>query len=130
MRFEPTNTRELMASPMTVTSFKHLGCFHFCVMVQRVQSHPILTTVFISNLEHSQVTLFAITFTISSDIIVATIGIPNVGEMWFKDQNLDHQYYEPYLKPRYRNERKRFFPFRNSWHICSHDENHHEVLHL
>ena len=30
IRFEPTNTRELMASPMAVTCFKHVGCFDFC----------------------------------------------------------------------------------------------------
>ena len=100
MRFEPTNTRELMVSPMTVTCFKHMGCFDFCEMVQRVQSHPVLTRVFISNLKDNQVTLDGVTFTISSAIVVATTGIPNVGENWFKAQNLDHQYYDTYLKPR------------------------------
>ena len=39
-RFEPTNTRELMASPVTVNCFKHKGCFDYCVMVQRVQCQP------------------------------------------------------------------------------------------
>jgi len=90
LRFEPTNTRELMASSMTVTSFKHLVCFYFCVMVQRVQIHPILTSVFISNLEDNQVTHARETFTISSNIIAAATGIPNVGERWFKAQNIDH----------------------------------------
>lgn len=111
LRFEPTNTRELMASPITVTSFKHFGCFDFCMMVQRVQSHLLLTRVFISNIEDNQVTLVGVTFTISSDIMFATNGIPNVGEMWFKAQNLNHKYYKPYLKPWYRNERKGFLPF-------------------
>lgn len=100
-----------MASPMTVTCFKHMGCFDFCVMVQRVQSHPVLTRVFISKLQDNQVTLADVTFTISSAIIVAATGIHNVGERWFKAQNLNHQYYEPYLKPQSRNQRKRFFPF-------------------
>jgi len=80
-------------------------------MVQRVQSHLLLTRVFLSNLKDNQVTLSGETFTISSTIIVDATGIPNVRERWFKAQNLDHNYYEPYLKPRYRNERKRFFPF-------------------
>lgn len=96
---------------MTISSFKHLGCFDFCVMVQRVQSHLVLTRVFISNLEDNQVTLAGVTFTISSGIIVAATGIPNVHERWFKAQNLDNQYYEPYFKPRYINERKKVFPF-------------------
>ena len=32
-RFEPLNTRELMASPLTVPCFKHVGCFEFCEKV-------------------------------------------------------------------------------------------------
>jgi len=88
-----------------------MGCFDFCEMIQRVQSHPVLTRVFISNIKDNKVTLAGVTFTISSVIIVAATGISNVGENWFKAQNLDDQYYQPYLKPRYRNERKKLFPF-------------------
>ena len=47
----------------------------------------------------------------STDIIAATTRIPNFGERWFKQGNLNQYYYEPYLKPRYKNERKRIFPF-------------------
>ena len=32
--FEPLNSRELMASPLTVSCFKHVGCFDFCEKVQ------------------------------------------------------------------------------------------------
>jgi len=64
LRFDPNKTRELMASPMTVTCFKHMGCFDFCEMIQRVQSHPILIRVFISNINNNQVTLVGVTFTI------------------------------------------------------------------
>ena len=31
--FEPTNLRELLASPITMTSFKYLGCYDFCEQV-------------------------------------------------------------------------------------------------
>ena len=48
--FEPLNTRELMASPLTVSYFKHVGCFEFCEKVQQVQNHPELTRLFIINL--------------------------------------------------------------------------------
>ena len=41
--FEPLNTKELMASPMTVAYFQEVGCFDFCERVQQVQSHPGLT---------------------------------------------------------------------------------------
>ena len=96
---------------MIVTYFKHMGCFYFCVMVQRVQRHLILTRFFHSNFKDNPVTLSGVTFTISLTIIVADTAIPNVGERWFKAQTLDHHYYEPYSKPQYRNERNRFFPF-------------------
>jgi len=32
-RFEPIDLRELLASPMTMTSFKYLGCYYFCEQV-------------------------------------------------------------------------------------------------
>ena len=46
-----------------------------------------------------------------SNSISATTGIPNVGEKWFKKVNLDLRYYERYLKPRYKNDKKSIFPF-------------------
>jgi hypothetical protein len=102
LRFEPRNTNELMASPMTVTYFKHLGCFEFCEKVQKVQYHPMLSRLFITNLHDNQVTLAGVTFTVSPAIISAATGIPNVGEKWFKQGDLEEHYYEPYIKPRYK----------------------------
>ena len=75
----------------------------------------MLTRLFITNLHDSQVTLVGVTFTISPAIIADAFGIPNMGGKWFKQGELDHFYYEPYLKPRYKNERKRIFPF--SYHL-------------
>jgi len=100
-----------MASPMTVTSFKHLGCFEFYEKVQKVQYHPMLSRFFISNLHDNQVTLAGVTFIVSTAIISSSTGIPNIGEKWFKQGDLERHYYEPYIKPRYRNDRKRMFPF-------------------
>ena len=77
---EPTNTRELMASPMIVTCFKHVGCFEFCEKIQRVQHHPMLSRLFISNLHDNQVTLFGVTFIVSTVIISVATRIPNVRE--------------------------------------------------
>ena len=34
-----------------------------------------------------------------------------MGERWFKQENLDPSYYEPYLKPRYKDDKKSIFPF-------------------
>ena len=46
---EPTSTRELLASPMVVTCFKHVGYYEFCEQIQRVQHHAMLTRIFIFN---------------------------------------------------------------------------------
>ena len=100
-KFEPTDLRELLASPMAVTSFKYLGCYDFCEQVQAVQRHPELTWLFISKLQDNQVTLSSITFTLSTTIISAATGTPDVGEKWFKQGDLERHYYEPYMKPRY-----------------------------
>ena len=69
LKLEPTNTRLLMASPMVVTCFKHVVCFEFCEKIQKVQHHPVLSRIFISNLHDNQVTLASVTFIISTDII-------------------------------------------------------------
>ena len=71
----------------------------------------MLTRLFISRLHDNQVYLVGVTFTISTVIISAATVIQNVGEKWFKKGDLEKQYYEPFLKPRYKNEKKRFFPF-------------------
>ena len=99
LRLEPTNTRELMASPMAVTCFKHVGCFEFCETIQRVQHHPMLSRLFISNLHDNQVTLAGVTFTLSTNIISTSTGIPNVGEKWFKQEDLEEHYFELNIKP-------------------------------
>ena len=57
-------------------------------------------------------TLARATFTISASIITDANRILNVGEKWYKSQYQDEHYYEPYIKPRYRNEAQRIFPFR------------------
>ena len=61
-RFERPNTRELMASPLTVQCFKHVGCFDFCEKIQQVQNHPELTRLFILNLHEKQVNLEGVNF--------------------------------------------------------------------
>ena len=33
-RFEPQSAMEINASPMIVTCFQNVGCFHFCERVQ------------------------------------------------------------------------------------------------
>ena len=100
-----------LSSPMIVTCFKHVGCYDFCEQIQRVQHHSMLTRLFISKIHNNQVTIAGVTFTISNTIISTAIGIPNVGERLFKKSDLENQHFDPFLKPRYKNEKKRMFPF-------------------
>jgi len=76
-----------------------------------VQYHPELTKLFVTNLKKGQVTIAGVTFTISIDIRSPTIGIPNMGEKWFKIQELDAQLYQSYLKAPYKDNIKKIFPF-------------------
>jgi len=69
----------------------------------RVQNHLDLTRLFAANLQDNKVTLAGVTFTVSPSIIADATRIPNVGEKWYKAQDLDEHYYEPYIKPRYTN---------------------------
>ena len=100
-----------MASPFTVSCFKHVGCFNFCEGVKQVKNHPELTRLFIINLHEKQVNLARVTFEMFSNAIVVSTGIPSVEERWFKQENLDMSYFEPYLKPRYKDHNKSIFPF-------------------
>ena len=71
----------------------------------------MLTRLFISKLQDNQVTLAGVTFTLSTAIISAATRILDVGEKWFKQGELERHYYEPFIKPRYQNEIKGYFPF-------------------
>ena len=94
-----------------MTCFKHVGCFEFCEKTQKVHHHLVLRRLFISNLHDNQVTLAGVTFTLSTAMIAAATRITKVGEKWYKEKDLENHYYEPYIKPRYKNEGERFFPF-------------------
>ena len=74
-------------------------------------NHPELTRLFIINLHEKQVNLVGVTFELSTDVIANATVIPSVGEKWFKQANLDMSYFEPYLKPRYKDHNKSTFPF-------------------
>ena len=91
LRLEPSYIRELMSSPLSVKYFQHVYCFEFCEMVQRVQSHPNLARIFITNLQKYQVAIARVTFTISTNIIATETWIPNVGEKWFSDSGFGCQ---------------------------------------
>ena len=110
-RFEPLNTMELNGSPLIVSCFQNVGCYEFCEKVQQVQNHLELTRLFILNLHEKQVNLAGVKFELSSDAIAIATRITSVGEKWFKQANLDISYYEPFLKPRYKDYNKFVFPF-------------------
>ena len=78
--FEPLNTWELMASPITISCLKQVGFFDFCEKVQQVQNHPELTRLFIINFHDKQVNLDEVKFELSTYSITDATGIPSVGE--------------------------------------------------
>lgn len=65
-----------------------------------------------THLHNNEVTLAGITFSISPAVISEATGIPDVGEKWNKGQDIDREYYEPYIKARYKDKMKRVFPFK------------------
>ena len=76
-----------------------------------MQNHPELTRLFMIKLHNKQFGLAGVNFELSTDAIVNATGIPSVGEKWFKQANLEKSYYEPYLKPRYKDKNKFILPF-------------------
>ena len=69
-RVEPTNLRELEASPLAMSCFIYVRCYYFFEKVKIVQHHPQLTRLFILNLHDNRVTLAGVNFAISTYIIV------------------------------------------------------------
>lgn len=81
-------------------------------MIERVKFHHELARLFVTHLHNNKVTLAEIKFTISLAIISEATGILDVGEKWNKGQDIDREYYEPYIKARYKEKMKRVFPFK------------------
>ena len=68
-REEPTNLRELQDSPLAVSCFRHLQCYEFCELVERIQFHHELARLFVAHLHNNEVTLARVTFTVSPSFI-------------------------------------------------------------
>jgi hypothetical protein len=111
-RYEPTQVREIMASPFIKKSFEDVGCLGFCERIQEVGCHAKLTSLFATNFKKDKTTIVGIDFTISTDAISIATGIPNHGEIWFKGMDLDIENYKIFLKPHYKNNPTHIFPFR------------------
>ena len=81
-------------------------------MIEGVRFHHELARLFATHLHNNKVTLARITFTISPTVISEATRIPDGGENWYKGQDIDQEYYEPYIKARYKDKIKRVFPFK------------------
>ena len=112
IREELISMSELHACPLATSCFKHQSCFGFCEMVEKVKFHHELARLFVTNLDNNVVNLVGVTFNLSPTIISEAIGIPNVGKKWNKRQNIDRDYYEPYIKAKYHSKISRVFPFK------------------
>ena len=100
-RFEPLDTVQVTSSPMILSCFQDVGCYQFCEKIKQVGSHPNLTRLFAFNLQNHQINLAGVQFELSTEIISKETGIPDIGELWFKQNKLQLSYYEPYLKRSY-----------------------------
>lgn len=100
-----------MSSQLSKLCFENANCLGFCELVQKVKYHAKLTSLFATHLRRDKVIIVGVTFTISTKIIVEAIEIPNNGEKWFKNQDLDLQNYRPFIKGHYIHIIKKVFPF-------------------
>ena len=69
IREEPTILRELQASPLAISYFKHQACFEFCGMIERVRFHHELARLFVTHLHKNEMKFAGVTFTISPVVI-------------------------------------------------------------
>ena len=112
LREEPTSLVQLQAFPLAMDCFRYHSCYHYCELISQTQHHHELARLFVLHLHDGHVNLAGVNFILSLETIAQATGIPNVGEEWNKRQQLEKFYYDPYIKSRYRNEKKRTFPFR------------------
>ena len=112
IREEPTTLSELQACPIVTSCFQHQSCYEFCEKVASIQFHHELTHLFVLHLLDGQATLAGVTFTLTLESISLETSIPNIGEQWNMKQQIDRHHYEPYIKPGFLRQLKRFFPFR------------------
>lgn len=110
-RFEPLSIVDITSSPIVLTWFQNVGCYQFCEKVKKVHSRPEIMRLFVLNLHNKHVNITGIDFELSSDTISHATGLIDVGEKWFRRAKLDMTYYEPFIKPRYKEGSKRIFPF-------------------
>ena len=85
-RFEPLYTTPITSSPMILSCFQDVGCYHFCEKVKQVEYHPDLTRLFSCSPQNHQFNLAGVQFELSSEIISKVTSIPDVGELWFKEK--------------------------------------------
>ena len=110
-RFKPLNTQEFMSSSLAKHFFQNVGCLGFCEKIQQVGYHAKLTILFATNLRRDKVTIAGVSFKISTKSITIAIGIPNSGEKWFKNSDLDVQNYKAFIKSHYKDAIEKKFPF-------------------
>ena len=92
--------------------------------------HAKLTSLFATNLRRDKVTIAEAKFIISSETIAATTGIPNSGEKWFKNSDLDTSNYRAFIKIQFKEAPKSIFPFGLFLEFFSINEVHYEIFYM
>lgn len=112
-RYELTSAHDIMSSPSLKKSFQDVACLAFCQNIEELRFNDKLTSTFSTRLRRDKVTIDGVVFTLLVDTIATATGIPNTGELWFKNKYLDLENYKMYLKPPYKTARKHISPFRH-----------------
>ena len=113
---EPQNTVAITSSPRILSCFQNTSCFQFYERVKQVKINPELTRLLILNFQKEHSDLTGIKFEISARSISEAIGIPSVGEKWFKNGKLERDLFFPFLKRRYKQSIIIVFPFSHLKH--------------
>ena len=73
--------------------------------------HAKLTRLLATNFRRDKEIIVGGSSKISSELISIATGIPNNGEKWFKNLDLDVQNYRSFIKGHYKDAIKKFFHF-------------------
>ena len=74
----------MIASPSILSYLQELGCYEFCNKVREIKSHPQLTKLFALRLHRHKAHLVGVIFELTTNAISKAIGMPCIGEIWFK----------------------------------------------
>lgn len=102
-----------MSSPYLLNYFQDFGCLTFCQKTEELGFNDKLTNIFATSLRRDKLSIDGVVSTISVNNISIAKRTQNIGEIWFKNGDLDLENYKMYLKPSCKIALKHIFPFKH-----------------